>query len=163
MNKHPKLIKTLKIVAIVVLALCLIAYAICWFVINEQTRWFTEFVWTWLNKPLPVVGSSILIIFFCIIKFILPRTSFGQRNIRAIKQEVAEAKEELAEFKKATEEAYKNLTSFYDENKSYIDNVQNDVVDICNALPNKKVKLIGGKIYERNQAKEETDNQAEEE
>ena len=160
---NPKANKIISIVFWSIVATAIIAYAICWFVINEQTRWFTELAWEWLNKPLPVVGSAISIIAFCIIKFILPRTSFGQRNIRAIRQEVAEAKEELAEFKKTAEEAYKNLTNFYDENKSYIDNVQNDVVDICNALPNRKVKLIGGKINERNQAKEETDNQAEEE
>ena len=118
----------------------------------QFSQWLAN-AWEFLNKPLPVVGISILMI--CWFAFLIfKRTSFGKRQLKKINEGFLRAHNEVESLKKEYTAFKEGVIKLLDEKQTEINFLKDVVKQICDATPNKKVKAIGEKIYGR----EETPN-----
>ena len=91
--------KKLKIALWIIFGVLAIAYIICYIVIKEQTLAFTNHVIELVNKPLPIIGVSTVILCLFIYKCVIS-TRFGKKRLQEYKNELNETKRELAEKEK---------------------------------------------------------------
>ena len=135
--------KKFKKIALIVLfsllVACGIAYLVLFCLYKNQTVQITYQVIDYIcNKPLPVIGVSILTVGLILYKVISVIVSSKGKKYSELKDEIAKLYEEL---KKVGEENEHLKEVIYNETEKAI-NFTQEVVD---ALPNKKVKLIGEK------------------
>ena len=136
--------KSKKVLIIILLVLAVLgvgAYTTLYILYPVHTPQYTQLVIDYIcNKPLPVIGVSSLVLFFMIFKLVRfivlnkgKKYSELQSQITQLKQDLAKSKEDAEKFK---EIAY----NLYEEGKE-------NLKEVCDAIPNKKVKAIGEKIY----------------
>ena len=108
-------------------------------------KWLNT-AWEFLNKPLPIVGVSTLIICLFILKFI-SSTSFGKKNIKRLNDGFNRIStaclESQAEIKKFEDKFNKALQ----EKDEEIAHLKEIIKKICDNIPNKKIKKIGEEVY----------------
>ena len=139
MKKKSK--KVWSIIGICALVLAVIAYIVLSIVFPDETPYYTNLVIDYIcNKPLPVIGVSCLFLFVFIwrlVSFILKnrgkKFSELQGQINSLKQELATAKQDAENYKQAAYELYETCNEH--------------IKEVCDAIPNRKVKAIGEKIY----------------
>ena len=145
-----------------IVALCLIislgiAYLVLYLVNPELTQKYTWFTFDYIcNKPLPVIGVSALVvgvIIFKIVMFILKHKGKKYDEIKSEFNALLEKKdEEIAELENEIKELKEDL-------KLCVSNVvatQERIRELCETIPNKKVKKLGEKLYEPTNSSEET-------
>ena len=145
--------KTKKILArisFILLAVCVVTYGVLLAIFPDQVKHYTSIVWDYVNRPLPVVGVSSLVLAYVLIK-IVKMSSFGQRQINefkrnkeAIETDYASTKEwveiKLTEYRKEILEMNEYIRELEEKyNKAYS--------ELCKAIPNKKVNALGVKLY----------------
>ena len=127
-----------------------IAYVVLYSLYRVETLQYTYLVIDYIcNKPLPVIGISALMvgaIIFKIVGFILKNK--GQ-NYKVVMMELKAEKEKVAEYQKEIEELKKLIYEQADKTTQFVQ-------ELCENLPNKKIKLLGEKY-----GKERTNSQAE--
>ena len=111
----------------------------------QFTQWLNT-AWEWLNKPLPVVGLSTLIICLFVIKFI-SMTSFGKKQLKKLNDGFKRIREQTESAKSEYQEFKNNVNSILDDKQKEIDYLKGIIKELCDTLPNKKVKAIGEKVY----------------
>ena len=139
MNKKTKNIIIFSFIAIVG---CV--YAVFYIINPEATKNVANSVLDFIcNKPLPVIGLSLLATFF-LVREIIKITGIGNRSLKECREDLKESKEERKlthEELLAFEDALnKKLDEFVAEHK---DNMR----QICSKIPNKNVKELGEKLY----------------
>ena len=145
--------KTLNIVLICIIATLAVAFGVCKLVIPEQTNWFISVAWEWLNKPLPVVGVSILAVSLVLWRLFVS-TSYGKQKYNELKERYLNLADLFTQFKDASEIQIEQLELEIEKLRKEKDEANERLLEyvdnIKKANPCKKVREIK---YER---KEET-------
>ena len=133
-----------KIIFFSVLAVLGCVYGVLYILYPEATKSTTETVLDFVcTKPLPVIGISLLALFFLVLQ-IIKISGIGNKSLKECRVNLEEAKqnqekthEELLAFEEAVN---KRLDEFVAEHK---DNMK----EICSVIPNRNVKELGEKLY----------------
>lgn len=117
-----------------------IAYSVLYCIYPQQTQKITWDIVDYIcNKPLPVIGVTSLVLIFAIFKIIKFVISNKTIKIVELKAKIDELKVELDKSKEESENLKQELFS-------YIGGYQEQLKEVCKAIPNKKVKELGEKI-----------------
>lgn len=150
-----KFLKFLKVFVLVCLVLGALALVGCYIAIPEQTKNAIDIVMEYVNRPLPIVGVSLLTI-GCVIYFIFSKTSFGKKSLNAIRSELKDFTEETNHKVEVAKEYYEKAEQTKEEIKailgaytSEIDNLTNYLVKVCETSPNVKINAIGKEITDK--------------
>lgn len=145
--------KALKVITYCLVVLGILALAICYMVIPQQTKSAIDIVVGYLNTPLGIgVGSSLTVgmVVFVVSKYLL-------------KLKVSEIKQGLDNVKQHNTESVVNARNYYEQAlvkeqeikslingyQTEIDNLKEQVLELCKTIPNKKVNELGNAIAER--------------
>ena len=139
--------KVLKIIGICALVLGGLAYLLCYIFLKEQTTYFTECLVDFINRPLPIIGVSLLVVLFFVYKCIIA-TRFGKKALASYQDELNKAQKEWEEDKLSMEQEIALYKSKIDEYKQYSDMIKDYFVEFCELSHNVKVKQLGEKIKE---------------
>ena len=141
-------------IGISLLVLFVAAYIVLSILFPEQTTYYTEIVSDYIfNKPLPVIGVSAAVLGFFVYKVVKVFVSNKGKNYKELLNLIGNLKSELAQSK---EDAEKFKQQLEEERQKWKDNLK----EITDAIPNKKVNELGEKIYGE-ETKEETNNETE--
>ena len=151
--------KSKKVLIIVALALfgALVTAAIPLYILFPvEFKDFVNNAWNWLNEPLPVVGISVLMLIVFAWN-IFKSTSFGKKQINLFKErtEVVETAldNSVVEYEKLKEFYEKRFAELQNE----VDFYKLKLNKVCDAIPNKKVKLIGAEKYGEETTNDQTE------
>lgn len=117
-----------------------------WF--EQITNWIIENI----NKPLPIVGVSLVAILFFAWK-IFASSSFGKKQLKEYRIKFEQTASSFIELKNdfdAKKAEYESkiaeLESFYEEklaqSTAYDNRLEKLLIDICEYLPNKNIKVL---------------------
>ena len=142
--------KALKISSYLLIIACAISLALCFIIIPERTRYAMDIVIEWLNKPLGIVcGTTITLglVVTIIVKLVYDRhkeklASEYEKTIAVVKQKEDKAKEYYELGKQKEQQALQMLESY----STRIDELENELVKVCETMPNAKIKALGEEI-----------------
>ena len=154
--------KALKITGICLLALGCLAYLLCYIFLKEQTTYFTECVIDFINRPLPIIGVSLVVVLLFVYKVIV-NTRFGKQALNKYQNELNKTQRELEEYKLSIKEEIALYKAKIDEYKQYIEQVKGYVAELCELSHNVKVKELAEKIKESGAYEENTNCDTEKE
>lgn len=150
-----KFLKFLKVFVIVCLVLGALALVGCYIAIPEQTKNAIDIVMEYVNRPLPIIGVSLLTI-GGVIYFIFSKTSFGKKSLNAIRSEFKDFTEETnhkvevaKEYCEKAEQTKEEIKAILGAYTSEIDNLTNYLVKVCETSPNVKINAIGKEITDK--------------
>ena len=143
--------KIRNIIIFSVLGVLGVVYGVLYILYPESTKSITKTVLNYVcEKPLPVIGISVLTLGILILK-IISVTGIGNKSLKECKDHLAESKEALAESKKESGKTHEELTAFKEEMikwaVDFVNNHNNQMKQICSSIPNKNVKELGEKFY----------------
>lgn len=134
--------KALLITLLCLIITCGIAYIVLYCIYKQQTLDITYQVIDYIcNKPLPVIGLSALTVGVILFKLISVIAKSKGLKYATLMEENKKLKEELAETKREVNELAEII-------KNETEKAINFTKEVCDALPNKKVKMIGEKYGE---------------
>jgi len=137
-------------IGLTIIALCIAAYIVLSILFPDETPMYRDIVIDYIfNKPLPVVGVSAAVLGFFIYKIVKVCLANKGKNYNQLKGEIGSLKEQLAQAK-ADALHYKELV------EQAVEKTNQAVKEVCDTIPNKKIKAIGEKYYG-----EETNSDAE--
>lgn len=134
-----KFFNVVKIVLITLAILCGVAFVVFYIVNKEQAKQILDLVVAFVNKPLPIIGVSIVVV-GCFVLKIISATAYGKRAIAKMQLEY---ESEKAKDKKDFEDTKIKYEAMIKTQQKQIDTIFNGFVELCDAIPNKKVKDIG--------------------
>ena len=124
-----------KIVLSIVFSVFAVANVVLYLIFKEQYLDTLKYIYGLLNEPLPIIGVTALAVLIFLWRVIIT-ARYGEGAVNKIKAEYQKENEELrAEF----EEKQKLIE---DQNKK-INELNNFLIQLCNIIPNKKVKELG--------------------
>ena len=149
MNKFLKAIKVILLVALVIGGIALV---VCFIVKPDETKELLNYVMDHLNKPLPIIGVSILTLWYAI-SSVISRSSIGKKSLTKITKDFDELKEETKHNEELAQEYYEKCLKKDDELKvilnsysSSVDTLKEYVVKVCQTSPNAKIKALSKDI-----------------
>lgn len=158
-----KLDKALNIIFIVVVCLLVVGLCVDFAFLNyrpEETKAFNDILIDYVNKPLPVIGVSLIVVGKLVFT-LFARTSWGKSQIKAVNEKLEETKTSVEKEIKSLEEEKERLIQELEAYKT-------SLIGVLSQIPNKKVQdklseLSKGKVEEvkneeRNEEREETIN-----
>lgn len=115
--------KKLKIALWIIFGVLAIAYVVLYIVFKDKTLEITNLVIDFVNKPLPIIGVSTVILCIFIYKCVIA-TRFGKKRIGEYKELQENTQREVEELKKIVEDSLKDIQNKVDsvENKGNITN-----------------------------------------
>ena len=142
--------KALKISSYLLIIACAISLALCFIIIPERTKYAMDIVVEWLNKPLGIVcGTTITLglVITIIVKLVYDRhkeklASQYEKTIAIVKEKEDKAKEYYELGKQKEQQALQMLESY----STRIDELENELVKVCETMPNAKIKALGEEI-----------------
>lgn len=156
--------KVFKIIISVLLFLGLIALICCYCIMPERTKESVDIVVDYMNRPLPIVGVS-LIVFLGFIFNLYTKTSFGKKQYSKCYSEIEEVKRQNKELEKQNALLLEIVNSGDKENvdriigvDTKVNELTNIVVEVANTIPNAKVNAIADKVKGGKDNGEETIN-----
>ena len=133
--------KVLLIVLLSILFCCGVAYIVLYCLYPVKTQTITLDTIDYIcNKPLPIVGVTSLVLALTLYKLIRFAILHKASKITDLREELAKLKQELKEIKENSNEIAQSITDNYNKNCEQLR-------ELCNSIPNKKVKLLGDKFY----------------
>lgn len=154
-----KLDKALNIIFIIVVCLLVVGLCVDFAFLNyrpEETKAFNDILIDYVNKPLPVVGVSLVVVSKLVFT-LFARTSWGKSQIKAVNEKLEETKSSVDSKIKLLEEEKALLIQELETYKA-------SLIGVLEQIPNKKVQeklseLSQGKVEEvKNEEREETIN-----
>lgn len=154
-----KLDKALNIIFIIVVCLLVVGLCVDFAFLNyrpEETKAFNDILIDYVNKPLPVVGVSLVVVSKLVFS-LFARTSWGKTQIKAVNEKLEETKSSVDSKIKLLEEEKALLIQELETYKA-------SLIGVLSQIPNKKVQdklseLSQGKVEEvKNEEREETIN-----
>ena len=154
-----KLDKALNIIFIIVVCLLFVGLCVDFAFLNyrpEETKAFNDILIDYVNKPLPVVGVSLVVVAKLVLT-LFARTSWGKSQIKAVNEKFEETKANVDSKIKLLEEEKALLIQELEIYKA-------SLIGVLSQIPNKKVQeklseLSQGKVEEvKNEEREETIN-----
>ena len=143
-----------KIVKIILLSL-LAALGIAYFVLYCVFPQTKEITWQAIdyicNKPLPVIGISVLTLSFILYKLVKFIVNNKNIKINELKLDIVKTKAEFEILKENAEQEVNDLkeqlNTAVNELNDMIAFTNENVKEICNTIPNKKIQALGEKFY----------------
>lgn len=153
--------KALKIIGLVVLLLGGIALATCYIVIPQETKSAIDIVMEYLNRPLPIAGISIITFSACVYGF-LSSTSLGKKALATLKSEFSELRTQLTDKETMAKTYYELAIKEKEETKALLNTYKNELdtlteelVKVCETIPNVKVKALAQEILSKKEQAQE--------
>lgn len=126
----------------------------CYCTMPERTKEAMDIVVEYINKPLPIVGFSILTLGIVAYE-IFSHTSFGKKTINQLKVEIENQKQLCLSYQEKGQNALELAYVKEEEQKAVLEAYSNEielikdkVVKLCETSPNVKVKAIGEELKE---------------
>lgn len=143
--------KIRNIIIISVLGVLGVVYGVLYILYPDSTKSITKTVLNYVcEKPLPVIGISVLTLGILIFK-IISVTGIGNKSLNECKDHLAESKTALEESKEESKKTHEELLAFEESINAKLDSFvaeHNDQMkQICSNIPNKNVKELGEKFY----------------
>ena len=143
------------IIVLTVLAVLIIAaIGVLYYLYPEQVKMYANMAWEWINKPLPVVGVSTLMIIVLLWK-IFASSSFGKKQIKQFKDKTQAVEMQFIDLERTSKETIDAYKIELEEMQKKLDEYKAFVKKVCDTIPNKKVKALGVTLN----GKEEIDNE----
>ena len=147
--------KFLKIFAIAFVLSLIVFVFVCSLVIPTQTKETLNYIIDFLNKPLPIIGISIITL-GGVVLFVISKIGLGSKKIAKLKEDFEEFKNEVEKDKEYAKDCYDKALEVHETIKAMLENFyeQNDIIieeliKVCQTSPNAKIKAIGKEIEER--------------
>ena len=142
--------KKLKVICLIALACAIITFIVFYIVKPNDTKSFINGVWDFLNKPLPIVGFTTLMVLVFVWKVVVA-TRYGKKALEKIETTYQTKVAQLNE----KEKSIKQLET---KCQNRIDELEQVIINVCETIPNVKVNAIGEKIKELEYGEQETNN-----
>ena len=151
MKKKTK--KVWKIIGIVFAALLCVAYLVFYIIYPEQTLYWTDLIIDYVcNKPLPVIGVSILFVAIFVYKLVKYLVNHKGIKMQELLAKIGTLNAEIDNLKEENDQLKELVYEKYEQGKE-------NLKKVCDAIPNKKVKAVGEEIYgEETNSKTETES-----
>ena len=150
-----KLNKFFKVFAFMVFFLGCVALITCYIVIPNETKLAMDIVVDYLNKPLPIIGLSILTLGGIAIT-IVSRTSFGKKVLINFRKELDSYKDtyqkcenKALEYKDLAQKKYEETKAILVAYSTEIDNLSDTLIKVCETSPNAKIKVIAQELKDK--------------
>ena len=147
-----KFIKFLKIFLLCFAALLGVTLVVCYIIYPTETKNVVDIVIDYVNRPLPIVGISILTIGGLVLT-IISKTSFGKRQLNNLRGEIGQLRNDYDQYKQGAEQYYDLALKEKEEQKailsaytSEIDNLTDNLIKACETSPNAKIRAIANEI-----------------
>ena len=135
MKKCKKVLLTIAIILVIALAITLTVFYI---IDKNGTQAVLDNIWNGLNRPLPIIGLSTLVIAITIFKIVVG-IRFGKNKIAQIEQTYQEKVNELMKMNN-------DLIDFKNGIVERVKKGEECIVETCKVIPNVKVNAIGQKF-----------------
>lgn len=140
--------KKLKVIGLVAIACAIVTCIVFYIVKPSDTKAFMTSVWDFLNKPLPIVGFTTLMVLVFVWKVVVA-TKYGKKSLEKIETTYQNKIELLNEKEKTIKQLEQKCANRINE-------LENTIIDVCAIIPNVKVNAIGEKIKELSYGEETT-------
>lgn len=137
--------KVFKIIAFSTLAICGIAYVLCYIFLKEQTTYFTECLIDFINRPLPIIGVSLLVVLAFVYKCVIS-TRYGKKALNEFKQENDKLRQEVDEYKELVKQDLISLEIALKHEKEQNDELFEYFIELCELSHNVKVQALAKKL-----------------
>lgn len=137
--------KALKIIGVTTLVLGALAYLLCYIFLKEQTTYFTECLIDFINKPLPIIGVSLLVVLIFIYKCFIS-TRYGKKAINEFKEENANLRHEIEKYKELVKQEQESLENAYNKAKQDIEQTKEHLITLCELSHNIKAQALAKKL-----------------
>ena len=148
--------KKLRIALWISFAVLGIAYLVLYILFKEQVTFYTECVIDFINRPLPIVGVSLVVILLFVWKIVIT-SKVGKKKIAEYQEGLNLVKREFEEYKAHINEKMALIEEQANLIKDKADKAKEMINGICELTHNVKIKQLKGLIYE-----EESDSDTEE-
>ena len=143
-----------------------VALAICYVAIPERTKSAMDIVVDYMNKPLFIGGGVVItvgMVFFVLIKayshYVINSNKIELENYKSkVEELVKQAKDYESIAKGHYDKLIEKENELFDKIEKVENEVENEVVEVCETIPNAKVKKLGQTIKEKHNGGEETVN-----
>ena len=135
MKKCKKVLLAIAIILVIALSITLTVFYI---VDKNGTQAVLDNIWNGLNRPLPIIGLSTLVIAITIFKIVVG-IRFGKNKIAQIEQTYQEKVNELMQMNN-------DLIDFKNGIVDRVKKGEECIVETCKVIPNVKVNAIGQKF-----------------
>lgn len=137
--------KALKIICLSLVGVALLVAIIGYIFWKEQTIQTFDIIVDYINRPLPIVGVSSVIVAAFLYKCFIS-TKYGKKALAELKDEKDKAFEQLEQKKVLLEQKEEEIKALVNAHQSEIDYVKNYLVEFCKLSNNVKVKELGEKL-----------------
>lgn len=138
--------KIIILVSIIAFAALVVAGLVCHSIWPAETKQYINTAWEWLNKPLPVVGVSTLMILFFLWR-VFAGSSFGKKQILEFKREAEDYKTKYLTLKEYCEEKMFDYEAILKKYEDRIHEYDEFIKKVCEISRNAKIKELGEKFY----------------
>ena len=137
--------KALKIICLSLIGVALVVAIIGYIFWKEQTIQVFDLIVDYINRPLPIVGVSSIIVAAFLYKCFVS-TKYGKKALNELLNEKDKAFEELEEKNKLLNQKEDEIKALVNAHQSEIDYLKNYLVEFCKMSNNVKVKELGEKL-----------------
>lgn len=137
--------KALKIICLSLIGVALVVAIIGYIFWKEQTIQVFDLVVDYINRPLPIVGVSSIIVAAFLYKCFVS-TKYGKKALNELLNEKDKAFEELEQKKELLNKKEEEIKALVNAHQSEIDYIKNYLVEFCKLSNNVKVKELGEKL-----------------
>lgn len=153
--------KAFKVVLVALITIGCIGAIVSYCIIPDKTKLFFDGIREFINQPLPIaIGSTVTI--GGVIWFIISKIGFGSSELKKIRENVEGFKASCGDYKEEAQKYYelakvereevKTILTNYD---SKLDNLENELIKVCETMPNAKVKALAEEIKSTHNALKE--------
>lgn len=137
--------KALKIICLSLVGVALVVAIIGYIFWKEQTIQVFDLIVDYINRPLPIVGVSSIIVAAFLYKCFVS-TKYGKKALNELLNEKDKAFEELEQKKELLNKKEEEIKALVNAHQSEIDYIKNYLVEFCKLSNNVKVKELGEKL-----------------
>lgn len=137
--------KALKIICLSLIGVALVVAIIGYIFWKEQTIQVFDLIVDYINRPLPIVGVSSIIVAAFLYKCFVS-TKYGKKALNELLNEKDKAFEELEQKKELLNKKEEEIKALVNAHQSEIDYIKNYLVEFCKLSNNVKVKELGEKL-----------------
>ena len=138
--------KKLKVVGLIALACGVITGIVFYIIKPNDTKAFINGVLDFLNKPLPIIGITTLMVLVFVWKVVVA-TRYGKKALEKIENTY---QEKIALLK----DKEKSIKQLEQKCENRINDLEETLYNVCITIPNVKVNALGEKIKELEYGKE---------
>ena len=137
--------KKLKIALYIIVGVLSIVSLVGYIFWKEQTTYIFECIIDFINRPLPIVGVSTVIVLGFVYK-IFVSTKYGKKALKELNDDKDKFFGQAQEYKKNLDEQTELTKALVNAHQQEIDLLKNYLVELCELSPNVKLKELGEKI-----------------